>query len=89
MEDNLMYHMMQVVMLTFVLDDIIDDVADISYYFFNKPLAPHHGDGSLNENIGAGYIICNWTLPQKTKSALPFGDASQYPDGKHITSLLH
>ena len=65
------------------LDDIIDDVADISYYFFNKPLAPPHGDGSLNENIGAGYIICNWTNPQKTKSALPFGDASQYPDGTY------
>lgn len=63
-------------------------IADISYYFFDKPNAPFNGDGSLNNTIGTGTITCTWTNPPNTKSALPFGLAPQYPDNQDSTQPL-
>ena len=62
------------------LNDIGNSLTDLSYYFFDKPNAPFAGDGSLNNTIGTGTIICNWQNPPNVKSALPFGLAPQYPD---------
>ena len=66
------------------LNDIGNSLTDLSYYFFDKPNAPFGGDGSLNNTIGTGTIICNWQNPPNVKSALPFGLAQQYPENSTI-----
>ena len=66
-------------------------IADLSYYFFNKPLAPTDGSGRLiNTNLGGStpYIRLNWTNPSNEQSALPYGTYTSYQIGATNESLV-
>ncbi len=64
-------------------------IADLSYYFFNKPLAPTDGSGNLiTQNTSQPYIRLNWTNPSNEQSALPYGTYTSYEIGASNESLV-
>jgi hypothetical protein len=64
-------------------------IADLSYYFFNKPLAPTDGSGNLiTQNTSQPYIRLNWTNPSNEQSALPYGTYTSYQIGATNESLV-
>jgi len=64
-------------------------IADLSYYFFNKPLAPTDGSGNLiTQNTSQPYIRLNWTNPSNEQSALPYGTYTSYQIGASNESLV-
>jgi len=64
-------------------------IADLSYYFFNKPLAPTDGSGNLiTQNTSQPYIRLNWTNPSNEQSAVPYGTYTSYEIGASNESLV-
>ena len=64
-------------------------IADLSYYFFDKPLAPTDGSGNLiTQNTSQPYIRLNWTNPSNEQSALPYGTYTSYQIGATNESLV-
>ena len=64
-------------------------IADLSYYFFNKPLAPTEGSGNLiTANTSQPYIRLNWTNQSNEQSALPYGTYTSYQIGASNESLV-
>lgn len=57
--------------------------ADLSFNFFDIPLSPTDGSGSLDSN----YIKLNWKNPVNTQSALPFGKFITYGNDESFQSL--
>lgn len=64
----------------------IGGLADISYYFFDKPNAPFDGSWNLNTSVSPAVIDCSWQNPPNVKSALPFGLSEQYLENFSTTS---
>ena len=62
--------------------------SDISYNFFNIPLAPTNGNGVLDENLNGGTIKISWNNPLNYQSALPFGKYLSYKNGESSESLV-
>jgi len=63
-------------------------IADLSYNFFDIPLAPYNGSGTVNTTIGAGQIELDWSNPSRVQSALPFGTFTSYENGSSNQSDL-
>jgi hypothetical protein len=56
--------------------------ADLSYYFFDKPLAPTDGCGTL-VTTSAVYIDLSWNNPPQSQSAVPLGLNYTYQSGSN------
>ena len=61
-------------------------ITELSYNFFDIPLAPFDGSGTLNTAVGSGTIELEWTNPYSTQTALPFGTFTSYKSGQTAQS---